>query len=232
MPVELLDYPKANIRIMVETQWERAFRVRSAAKEPETTAWIDEHVQEGDVFWDIGANVGTYGLMAASRGTWLVWCFEPEEANYIRLLQNMNLNSAFQIAADQIAFSDATTVGHLNVTHGGIAGAANNHLADEGQEVEVYRLDDWIRMRGADRPTHVKIDVDGHELQVVRGGIETLQACKTVMIEIDHETEGAEDEIRSVFDGFDEEVFYRSANVYNHLFVRSTGDVALEPEGA
>ena len=85
--VELLDYPKANIRIHVETKWERIWRVGSAAKEPETAAWIDNHVQDGDVFWDVGANVGTYGLMAASRGA-KVLMIEPDAAKYGRILQN------------------------------------------------------------------------------------------------------------------------------------------------
>ena len=221
MPVELLDYTKADIRIMVETQWERQWRSKSAAKEPETTAWINEYVQNDYLFWDIGANVGTYGLMAASRGDLQVWCFEPETANYHRLLQNIGLNPELKVACAQVAFSDKTGDGFLNVPHGGKAGAANNHLSDEGQEVEVYRMDDWRRIGVHDQPDHVKIDVDGHELQVVRGGVETLQACKTVMIEIEHEDEGLE-EIRAVFAGFGETMFYRSGTAYNHRFVRST----------
>jgi hypothetical protein len=34
-------------------------------KEPETIAWIDEYVKEGDVFYDVGANIGNYSLYAA-----------------------------------------------------------------------------------------------------------------------------------------------------------------------
>jgi len=222
-PVELLDYTKADIRIMVETPWERHFRVHSAAKEPETTAWIDEHVQEGDVFWDIGACVGTYGLMAASRGA-DVTCVEPELTNLARLDQNIALNPGLPIKSFRGAISDKwDDEAWLSVPHGK-AGAANNHLGGEGdhcQSTTAITLDQ-LNEAWEGPPNHVKIDVDGHELQVVRGGVETLQACKTVMIEVDHDTEGVEGEIRAVFDGFTEEVFHRSANIYNHLFVRST----------
>ena len=65
----------------------------------------------------------------------------------------------------------------------------------------------------------VKIDVDGHELQVVRGGADTLRKCKSVMIEISH-GEGMEEEIQDVFKDFTETTFLRSGNDYNHRFVR------------
>ena len=219
MPVELLDYTKANIRIMVETPWERQWRSKSAAKEPETTAWIDEYVQEGDVFWDIGACVGTYGLMAASRGAEVTFV-EPEEANFARLKENIALNKNIpRVVACRLALSEVTGVGKMNVIHGE-AGAAGNHISEDvdGIDIEICRMDDF---NSGTQPDHVKIDVDGHELQVVRGGVETLRACKTVMIEIEHEHEGLE-EIRAVFAGFGETMFYRSGTAYNHRFVRST----------
>ena len=42
-------------------------RTNSACrKEPDTVRWIEEYLSEGDVFYDIGANVGAYSLVAAS----------------------------------------------------------------------------------------------------------------------------------------------------------------------
>jgi len=44
------------------------FRVRTLfTKEPETIAWIDSF-KTGEVFWDIGANIGLYGIYAAKKG--------------------------------------------------------------------------------------------------------------------------------------------------------------------
>ena len=40
-------------------------RLRSCAKEPEMEEWFGKFFKEGDAFFDIGANVGSYSLMAA-----------------------------------------------------------------------------------------------------------------------------------------------------------------------
>ena len=53
MPVELLDYPKAALRMVVATQEERRMRIRACVKEPDTVRWI-ETFDVGDVFYDVG----------------------------------------------------------------------------------------------------------------------------------------------------------------------------------
>lgn len=232
-PVELLDDPKFNIRIIVETKTERKWRCRPASKEPETYAWIDEHVKEGDVFWDIGACIGAYGFMAASRGA-KVLLVEPGEVNCDRIIQNMELNDDLDMFLLEVALSDKDGKAPLLVATG-LAGDANNYLNGEvpvaykdllaatmknavEHEVEVVRMDTLMAERG--QPDHIKIDVDGHELRVVRGGVETLQAAKSVMIEIGHYNEERLAEIRDVFKGFEEQVWLRSWDDWNHLFVR------------
>ena len=232
MWVELLDYPKANIRIIVETEWERQWRSQSAFKEPETAAWIDEFVQEGDSFWDVGACVGSYGLIAASRGA-KVWMIEPETANVARIHENCALNPDLDISVYSGAASDVDGMTTLSVTHGK-PGAAGNYIRGMfpkayheelkeqrkdavDHEIEVKRLDTLTEEWG--QPDHVKIDVDGHELQVVRGGADTLRKCKSVMVEVSH-GEGMLEEIQDVFKDFEEAVFMRSGNDFNHRFVR------------
>jgi len=59
-------------------------------KEPETIGWVDSF-KEGDVLWDIGANVGCYSIYAASRGI-NVRSFEPHFGNYYLLNKNIELN--------------------------------------------------------------------------------------------------------------------------------------------
>ena len=65
--------------VSYKTPWLRGERLFS--KEPDTIHWINEIMQPGDILYDIGANIGTYSLYAASRNI-EVYAFEPESTSY------------------------------------------------------------------------------------------------------------------------------------------------------
>jgi hypothetical protein len=56
-----------------------------------------------------------------------------------------------------------------------------------------YSLDDLIAQFSLPPPDHIKIDVDGTELEIIRGMPRTLEALKTILIEIDHAVPGHEE---------------------------------------
>src|SRR5689334_19678778 len=60
------------------------------SKEPETIRWIDSF-SPGSVFWDIGANIGTFSLYAGLGHDISVVAFEPAAANYYVLSRNIQL---------------------------------------------------------------------------------------------------------------------------------------------
>lgn len=59
-------------------------------KEPGTIRWLDR-IQPGDVFYDVGANIGVYSLYAAKRGA-KVYAFEPHALNALHLARNATMN--------------------------------------------------------------------------------------------------------------------------------------------
>src|SRR5688572_4994046 len=63
-------------------------------KEEGTVRWIRTCVEPGDVFYDIGANIGLYTLLAGRRvgPEGMVYAFEPHVANVQSLLHNVALN--------------------------------------------------------------------------------------------------------------------------------------------
>ena len=85
--------------------------------EPETLEFIDRFVTPGDVFFDVGGNVGMYTLYAALRHPQAsVVVFEPEYSNLHLLRDNVtdnHLNERVRIYP--VAVSDRTGVGALHV---------------------------------------------------------------------------------------------------------------------
>ncbi len=59
-------------------------------KEPETVQWIETFINDHDIFYDIGANIGIYSIYSGIIHPNLrVFSFEPFRRNFIRLLQNI-----------------------------------------------------------------------------------------------------------------------------------------------
>jgi FkbM family methyltransferase len=195
-----LDYEPANILLHVNSDTEYEVRLHSCAKEPETIEWI-ESFKAGDVFYDVGANVGAYSLVAAKQhaGAVRVYAFEPSFANFAQLSRNVMLNGlANSVVPLQLALSDVTglqTFNYQNLEPGGALhtlGAPVDYKGDlfapiATQQVPSYRIDDLISQLGLPQPTHLKLDVDGIESAILSGAAATLAnpALKSILVEIE-----------------------------------------------
>jgi FkbM family methyltransferase len=176
-------------------------------KEPETLEWIDRF-DDGDIFWDIGANIGVYSLYAAFRKI-RVQSFEPSAPNYYLLNRNIEINCLDgRISAYCIAFSDRTGVDSFYMANTELGGALNsfgdqvdwqgNRLRSAMKQAMIgYTIDDFIHEFHVDFPNHIKIDVDGIENRIVAGAQTTLSdsRLKSLLVELDS---GREDYCNSV----------------------------------
>lgn len=174
----------------------RALTVLS--KEPDTIHWIDDFIGNGDVFYDVGANVGVYSLYAAlSRGA-RVLAFEPMCSNYEVLNRNIFLNGADDaIVAYNCAFHDRSILSRLNLSDflPGKAGHSFESATGQVEGIEpAFRqgmlgmtMDDFIERFSAPFPNHIKIDVDGNEGLIVDGMARLLMdpRLRTIAIELD-----------------------------------------------
>ncbi|HZS40482.1 MAG TPA: FkbM family methyltransferase [Polyangia bacterium] len=154
-------------------------------KEPETLAWLEDTLADGDCLYDVGANIGLYTLFAlALRPRATVVSFEPDAINFHRLCRNL-LANAFQdrCAPFPIALSDRAAFGQFHSSRfvaGGSEHWASPHMeSDRPSELTtgcaLYDLDSFVAGASFVRPpTHLKIDVDGIESRVVRGAARTL----------------------------------------------------------
>jgi FkbM family methyltransferase len=170
---------------------------RILSKEPETFQWV-ESMQPGDVLWDVGANVGIYTLLAASRPGVRVVALEPVANSYFTLTKSISLNSfREQVQALCVAATDRMGVDTIYLTSSlsGSSGHAVGEPVNESQSaftpVDSYTVLcaslDWLAEHlGLPFPTHIKIDVDGLEDKVVAGmvGILRDQRLKSVLVEV------------------------------------------------
>ncbi len=167
-----------------------------AKDEPETVAWIDQFIRDGEVMWDIGANIGLYALYAALGPGIRVLAFEPGAGSFAALMRNVELNAmGDRVAAYCLAFDEATGLDVLHMMHTGAGHSMHAFGRPEtargkmtpifSQPTLGFTIDDFRRIFAAPPPDHVKLDVDGNEAKIIRGGRQTLAGAKTVMVEIE-----------------------------------------------
>ncbi|MDA0798784.1 MAG: FkbM family methyltransferase [Chloroflexi bacterium] len=202
-----VDVRGVHVRMETRSRRERERVDAYLSKEPGTLDWIDQVVKPGDVFFDVGANIGQYGVYAALKagGTVTVRCFEPEAANYEALNRNIALNAlSGTTTAYLVALSDELKLGALHLSGAADAGGALHQLDrvaenDSGrtQGVLAISLDTLVYDLGLPCPTHIKVDVDGHEEAIIRGASRLLADPRllSVLIEVNE----GDDPIRLAF---------------------------------
>jgi len=83
--------------------------------EPYETELVVNNLSAGDVFLDIGANIGYYSVIASSivGGSGQVIAYEPESDNYRLLVENLQLNQLSNVQSFQAALADYSGSGYL-----------------------------------------------------------------------------------------------------------------------
>jgi FkbM family methyltransferase len=204
--------------------------------EPDTLAWLDQYLGNGEHLWDVGANIGVYGLYACLRDGVSVTCFEPVASTFAILGRNAILNGfSERIVPLCLATSDTNGVFpmHLSSVESGSSMHAlvkpeNVRGAFEAEAVQLVlaiRGDRLVAEFGVQPPQHLKIDVDGHEAQVLEGMGTLLDKVRTVWIEMTTygEETGDNARIRNLLSahGLVEHDFAPSQHSRNKLFVNS-----------
>ena len=157
----------------------KVLRILGGSYEREQTALFREHVRPGATVLDVGAHVGYYTLLAAvlSAPGGRVAAFEPNPRNFDFLRRHLSLNGCDGVQAVPAAVSDRQGTARFDFG----TGTGTGHLAEAGSlEVQTLRLDDYCAEHAL-HPTAVKVDVEGEELRVLRGGEQTLLRDRPVL---------------------------------------------------
>ena len=203
-PVARLDYDKREILLHVDSKIELNTRTRSCQKEPDLVEWIESNYSAGEVFYDIGANVGAYSLVANRflNGDLRVYSIEPSFVTFNQLCRNIQLNGCSQsIIPFQIAIAEHTgieTMNYANLEPGGALHAVGESIDYKGdafepvmkQPVIAFCIDDLLTILKLPQPDHIKIDVDGIELPILHGATNVLNdpQLRSVVVELEVES--------------------------------------------
>ena len=147
-----------------------------------TVSLIKQLLKEGDVFIDVGANIGFLSMAAAvavgKKGE--VLAFEPVPSTYDILVANRELNSLSQLQAFCVGVgskSETVTIQTEDENRGG-ASILNKHNGS-GIEIQVKKLDELIT---ASPVSLIKIDVEGYEFEVLKGAEELIKRDRPALI--------------------------------------------------
>ena len=175
------------------------------------------------VFIDIGANIGTFTLVAARRALLgHVHAFEPSAHHFARLARNVELNHFENVVLNQKGLYDQpgeailflpSQAGEMNNS-----GAASLYTCGTGETeqvseaVSLVRLDDYIRDRSIERVDIIKIDIEGAEIKALEGARETIMRFRPlVFMELDLDNlaraDRSADEVLELWKSLDYEVF-------------------------
>ena len=141
-------------------------------------------LREEDLFIDIGANIGSYTILASAHVGAKTISFEPVPITFNHLIRNIQINGAHdKVRAFNVAIGSSKGFVEFTSTLD-----TTNHVATKDDketiQVSIDVLDDILE--GKEIPTLMKIDVEGFETEVIKGAEGTLmnERMKAVIIEL------------------------------------------------
>jgi FkbM family methyltransferase len=157
--------------------------IYSGLHEFEDMAFLLHFLRDSDLFIDIGANIGSYSMLASAEVGAQTIAVEPIPQTYTYLLQNIAVNDIHQkvTALNMGLGSEKATLKFTKALDTG------NHVAgDEELDCVSVSVDTLDSVATGKSPALLKIDVEGFEMNVINGAVTTLQntALKAIIIEL------------------------------------------------
>lgn len=150
-------------------------------------------IDTGNTILDIGANVGNVTFEAAKivGPTGEIHSFEPDPENYKRLETNLNLNQCLNIFPNKLGLGNKSGTYHIaNVSPGnqGMNRIIHEHPVNfEARQIQVTTLDAYVFEKKLNTVDLIKIDVEGFEYNVLRGGMKVIDTFHPILfIELDN----------------------------------------------
>jgi FkbM family methyltransferase len=150
--------------------------------------FLKKNLEENNVFFDIGANIGAYSLVAARivGPGGQIHSFEPVSKVYDRFEENIKLNHLSNIFANQNAVYQTSEVLELFVSAKENAGMSSifHHDTESGkiEKVQAITIDDYVEKNKIQRIDMVKIDIEGAEIFALNGMRNSISRFRPVIL--------------------------------------------------
>ncbi len=135
--------------------------------------WMWDYLKpkKDDIFLDVGAHIGKYALQVAKLvgDNGYVVAIEADSMNYVSLKKNIEYNMARNIFAFNLAAWDCDTTLKLFLSDSSLAHSAKTDFKHGSIEIKARALDNLLQEIGIDRVDWVKINVEGAELETLKG---------------------------------------------------------------
>lgn len=166
-----------------------------STKEPETLEWIDS-IPKDSILWDVGANIGLYSIYAAKKCNCRVWAFEPSVFNLELLARNIFANGLTDLVSIvPVALSNQLGTSQMRMTTtewGGALSTFGQNFGWDGKAIrQVFEfqtlglsMKDAVQGLAIPQPDYIKMDVDGLEHMILKGGADVLRSIKGILIEV------------------------------------------------
>jgi FkbM family methyltransferase len=136
-------------------------------------------IKKGDIILDIGANLGQITLISAiktgKKGK--VISIEPDADNFKKLKSNIELNPFDNIETFFVALSDKSGRGEIIIRDDSNHGMNRIHVNENTGDIPISTLDELL-LPSANKITHIKIDTEGYEFKILKGGINLIKKCR------------------------------------------------------
>lgn len=162
--------------------------------EEETRKVVMQTLKPGDVFFDLGANIGYFTVLAAKRvgPTGRVFAFEPTPATRFYLERNAQGNGVSGVVAvEAFAISERQGTAYFEVGNQSECNsiATDTRSAAETIEVKTIGIDEYCEEKGVARVDMIKMDIEGQELKAIRSMSATNQRNPQLQIIFEYNAE-------------------------------------------
>lgn len=146
--------------------------------------FVMDVMRPGDLFIDVGSNVGVYTLLATTCPGVEVLAFEPGRLARDRLEEHLDLNHV----RDRVEVSPFVLSDHTGEIQFTVGRDVTNHVvtdvttSDGTETLPVRRLDDVVAADAFKRPVLLKVDAEGHDLRVLLGARRLLEEVRPPII--------------------------------------------------
>jgi len=165
--------------VSIDTTYPVEKNMVSGIYNPHVIKILESFISPGDVIIDVGANVGAISLVASALASkeGRVIAIEPGPLNVNRLSRTISRNNVSNVHLVKCGISDKKGVMQWKLDRGNL-GNARLVEEDGDEEVNVDTLDNLVNNLNIPIVSFIKIDVEGMELSVFKGAINTLRQYK------------------------------------------------------